>query len=284
MRTIPLLVRRYRVFALVRKTTYCTALRSLGAMPLQGDLDDRASLARISGLADTVLHFAPPQNSGSLDMRTRNLLSALSQSRFVIKRDSGLPKQLVYISTSGVYGDCDGNIVSESHRLNPQTARAQRRADAEKQIRSWAKRNQVRASILRVPGIYAEGRLPLSRLQQGVPCITDVDDSYTNHIQADDLARVVVAALRNGSACRVYHASDDSQMKMGEYFDAVANAFGIQRVPRISRVEAQRTLPESLLSFLNESRRLVNQRMKHELKVKLLYPTVADWLATTKHA
>jgi len=102
MRTIPLLVRRYRVFALVRKTTYCTALRSLGAMPLQGDLDDRASLARISGLADTVLHFAPPQNSGSLDMRTRNLLSALSQSRFVIKRDSGLPSSW-YISAPAAY-------------------------------------------------------------------------------------------------------------------------------------------------------------------------------------
>lgn len=275
-RTIPLLVRRYRVYALVRNTAYCAALRALGAMPLLGDLDDRTSLSRVAGLADTVLHFAPPQNCSTHDTRTRHLLAALSYGV--------LPKQLVYISTSGVYGDCRGAIVSETHPLVPQTAHSQRRVDAEKLIRNWAKHNQVRAGILRVPGIYAAERLPLSRLQQGTPCIIDSEDSYTNLIHADDLARIVVSVLRNGSACRVYHASDDSQLKMGEYFDAVANAFGLPNPPRISRAEAQRVLPESLLSFMNESRRLANLRMKRELKVKLLYPAVADWLVTIKHS
>lgn len=275
-RTIPLLARRYRVFALVRDTAYCASLRALGAIPLTGDLDSLSSLSRIAGLADTVLHFAPPQNSGARDKRTRHLLAALSHG--------AVPKQFIYISASGVYGDCRGAQVSETHPLDAQTLRAQRRADAEKQIRNWAKRNQVRASILRAPGIYAEDRLPLARLQQGTPCILDSEDSYTNHIHADDLARIVVAALRKGAACRVYHASDDSQMKMGEYFDAVANAVGLQHVPRISRAEAQHALPESLLSFMNESRRLTNRRLKRELKIKLLYPTVPDWLATIKHA
>lgn len=264
MRAIPLLAHRYRMCALVRKRAAGEKLRALGVLPIFGDLDDRTSLERIAGIADTVLHFAPPANSGTRDMRTRNLLAALSLGK--------LPGRLVYISTSGVYGDCCGAFVSEIHPLNPQTARAQRRADAEKQIRNWAGRNRVRASILRVPGIYAADRLPLDRLRQGLPCIADSEDSYTNHIHADDLARIAVAALRRGKVCRVYHASDDSRMKMGEYFDAVADMHGLPRAPRISRAEAQRVLPESLLSFMNESRQLDNRRMKRELKVNLRYP------------
>ena len=276
LRVIPLLKQGYQVFALVRNPAYCAGLRALGVVPILGDLDDRASLARISGLADAVLHFAPPPNAGTQDTRTRNLLSTLSQGK--------TPKRMVYISTSGVYGDCAGEWVSETHSLNAGTARAQRRMDAERQVRAWAKRNRVHASILRVPGIYAADRLPLSRLQQGTPGIIASEDSYTNHIHADDLARISVAALQRGRMCRVYHANDDSQLKMGEYFDSVADAFGLPHVPRISRDEARRVLSETLLSFMNESRRLSNRRMKRELKVKLRYPTVADLLATIKYS
>ena len=303
LRAIPLLKKSYRVFALVRESATClakcAALRALGVQPLLGDLDNRASLARIAGLADAVLHFAPPATTppltavGSLrsngvstgvplagarggregfdvDIRTRNLLSALSQGK--------LPEHLVYISTSGVYGDCAGAWVSETHPLNATSSRARLRVDAEMQIRAWAKRNQVHASILRVPGIYAAERLPLSRLQQGTPGIVDSEDSYTNHIHADDLARISIAALQYGKSCRVYHTSDDSHLKMGEYFDSVADAYNMPRVPRISRAEAQRVLSPMMLSFMNESRRLTNDRMKRELKVKLRYPTVADGL------
>jgi len=281
LRAMPLLKKGYRVFALVRDPARRAGLRALGVTPLLGDLDDRASLSRIAGLADAVLHLAPPPNNGVLDTRTRNLLSALSQSR---GRRRGLPRRMVYISTSGVYGDCGGAWVSETHPLSATSPRSQRRVDAEMQIRDWARRNRVNASILRVPGIYAQDRLPLSRIQQGIPAIIASEDSYTNHIHADDLARISGAALQRGKACRVYHASDDSHLKMGAYFDIVADAFGLPRVPRISRAEAQHVLPEMLLSFMNESRRLTNQRMKRELKVKLGYPAVADVLATLKHA
>lgn len=274
LRAIPLLRKGYRVFALVRDPARGAALRALGAIPLPGDLDDRTSLSRIAGLADAVLHLAPPPDSGALDTRTRNLLSVLSQG------SGSLPKRLVYISTSGVYGDCGGAWVSEIRPIHSTSARSQRRADAETQIRAWAKNNRVNASILRVPGIYAAERLPLNRLQQGTPGIIDSEDSYTNHIHADDLARISVAALQRGKMCRVYHACDDSELKMGEYFDRVADALGLPRVPRVSRAEAQQVLSPTLLSFMNESRRLTNQRMKKELKVKLAYPTVADFLAT----
>jgi nucleoside-diphosphate-sugar epimerase len=281
LRAIPLLKKGYRVFAMVRDPAKFAGLRALGAIPLLGDLDDRNSLERIAGIADAVLHLAPPPNTGMHDTRTRNLFGVLSHRR---GRTSNLPKRLVYISTSGVYGDCAGARVSETHSLKATSPRARRRVDAEVQVRDWAKRNGVNACILRVPGIYAADRLPLDRLQQGTPGIIGSEDSYTNHIHADDLARICVAALRRGKTCRAYHASDDSQLKMGEYFDRVADAFGLPRVPRISRAEAQQVLSPMLLSFMNESRRLTNQRIKHELKVQLLYPTVADLLATVKRS
>jgi nucleoside-diphosphate-sugar epimerase len=271
MRAIPLLAPVYKIYALVRNPGYFDKLRALGAAPLLGDMDDRNSLGRIRGWANSVLHLAPPPTSGPYDLRTRNLLSALSQGR--------PPQDFVYISTSGVYGDCGGAWVCESHPLNCTSLRSRRRADAERQIRAWARRNRVRASILRVPGIYEADRLPVGRLRQGTPGIFDEEDSYTNHIHADDLAAIIVAAFRRGKSCRVYHASDDSHLKMGEYFDQVADALRLPRVPRVSRSEAQRVLPESLLSFMNESRRLTNQRMKRELRVKLHYPTVAAFLA-----
>lgn len=289
LRTIPLLTKGYRVYALVRDPAKRAVLRALGVTPLLGDLDDRNSLVRIAGLADTVLHFAPPPNTPPLrrggregldvDTRTRNLLGALSKGH---RQRGSLPKRLVYISTSGVYGDCGGAWVSETHPLNSTSPRSRRRVDAEMQIRVWARRNRVSTSILRVPGIYAADRLPLSRIQQGMPGIIASEDSYTNHIHADDLARISVAALQHGKACRMYHASDDSQLKMGEYFDLVADAYRLPRVPRISRAEAQRVLSPMLLPFMNESRRLTNQRMKRELRVKLNYPTVSDLLITIK--
>ena len=273
-RIVPLLASRYRVYALMRNDTHKAWMREQGVTVISGDLDDRAKLSRIAGLADVVLHFAPPPGEGERDTRTSHLLAALAQS--------AVPKRFVYISTSGVYGDCSGARVSETHPLNPQSGRAQRRVDAEMQIRAWARRNGVNASILRVPGIYAEDRMPLDRLRISMPAIVAEEDSYTNHIHADDLVRIVIAALSRGKPNRVYHASDDSTMKMGDYLDAVADAYRLRRPPRVTRAKAQRELPDSLLSFLNESRQLDNERMKKELKLRLRYPTVADTLASIK--
>ena len=269
-RTIPLLKGRYRIYALIRNKMQRDALRATGVIPILGDLDDRQHLMKIAGLADVVLHFAPPPNTGTTDTRTRHLLAALSRS--------ARPKRFIYISTSGVYGDCGGTWVSETHPTNPQSARARRRVDAEARIRDWARQNHVNASILRVPGIYAEDRLPLERLRAGTPAIIAEEDSYTNHIHADDLARIVAAALSKGKPNRVYHASDDSEQKMGDYFDAVADAYHLPCPLRLPRDEVERVVSPAMWSFMNESRRLTNARMKQELKVVLRYPTVKDAL------
>jgi nucleoside-diphosphate-sugar epimerase len=284
LRVARLLPANHQLFGLLRNTSRQSELRAAGITPLVGDLDHLHSLSRLCGLAHTVLHFAPPpsatqesdasRQSPLIDSRTRNLLATLSRGR--------LPLRLIYISTSGVYGDCQGARVSETRKLHAQTARAQLRVSAEKQIRSWAKRTGVHASILRVPGIYSTERLPVERLKKGTPAIVDAEDGYTNHIHADDLAQCVIDALLRAKPNRIYHTVDDSRMKMGEYFDAVADACGLPHAPRITRTEAQNVLSPTLLSFMNESRRLTNTRMKQELKVVLRYPTVDDMLAKIK--
>jgi nucleoside-diphosphate-sugar epimerase len=269
-RLLPLLRDHYRIYALVRDPKNKSEWRAGGARPLVANLDDRRSLTRIGGLADVVIHLAPPLAGGNQDTRTTHLLAALSSGRS--------PKRFIYISTSGVYGDCGGDEVRETHRLATQSARAQLRVNAEQQVRAWASRRGVHACILRVPGIYAAERLPLERLRSGAPAIVAAEDSYTNHIHADDLARIIVAALRRGKSNRVYHAVDDEAMKMGAYFDLVADAYSLPRSPRLARDEVQRRVTPAMWSFMSESRRLSNVRMERELRVRLLYSTVADAL------
>ena len=172
------------------------------------------------------------------------------------------PASLVYGSTSGVYGDCAGERVDETRPLHPRTPRAQRRVDAERAVRHYGRAAHVRASILRIPGIYApdrEGGTPRERLLKRTPVLDAKDDVYTNHIHADDLARAVVAALWRGKPQRVYNASDDTELKMGDYFDLAADLYGLPRPPRVPRGTAQDELPLMLLSFMSESRRLDNR-------------------------
>ena len=273
LRAVPQLRDRYRIYALTHSRERVPLLRAHGMVPIAGDLDDAANLAGLAGIAHDVLHCAPPPNRGARDTRTAHLIAALAKGK-------SLPQQLVYISTSGVYGDCEGALVNETRPQRPQTARAQRRVDAERQLREWGRRSRVRVSILRAPGIYSEQRLPLARLQAGTPVLNAEEDAYTNHIHADDLARMAVAALRFGHPGRAYNASDDSLLKMGEYFDLVADRFGLPRPPRVSRAEASRRIAPNQLSFLNESRRLSNHRIKQELRLKLRYPTVRDGIST----
>jgi nucleoside-diphosphate-sugar epimerase len=182
------------------------------------------------------------------------------------------------VSTTGVYGDCGGDQFDETRPVAPKNSRAVRRVDAERVLRQWALRAHARLSILRVPGIYAADRLPLERLRQGTPALSAEEDVYTNHIHAEDLARIIALTLRRGASQRVYHTVDDSDMKMGEYFDVVADAFQLARPPRVSRPQLASQVSPMLLSFMSESRRLSNDRMQYELGVRLKYPTVAEFL------
>ena len=234
------------------------------------DLDRPGSLASLEP-ADAVLHCAPPPNSGASDTRTAHLLDAFDRRRI-------LPTRFVYISTSGVYGDCAGALVDESRESNPQSARAMRRVEAESRLALWCRARGAALVVLRAPGIYAADRLPLARLCDGTPVLRDADDVYTNHIHAEDLAQICVRALAEDAPAGVYNASDDSKLKMGEWFDLVADHAGLPRPARVARDAAAARLPPELLSFMRESRLLDNRRLKSTLGVRLRYPTVREGL------
>ena len=268
MRLLPLLCPRFRVFAVTRDAERIAPLRAAGAVPVLADLDQPASLARLRGLARYVVHLAPPRPEGKLDVRTRNLVAVLPAGA-----------RLVYVSTTGVYGDCGGALVDETRTVAPKNARAERRVDAERVLRAWARRSGGSVAILRAPGIYARERLPLKRLREGTPALRPEDDVYTNHIQADDLARIVALALFRARPGRVYHATDGTRLKMADYFDAVADAFGMPRAPRLARAELRAVVSPVLMSYMSESRRLDNTRMRRELGVRLRYPDVQHALA-----
>ena len=270
MRVLRLLRGRWRLIALTSSPARVESLRAAGAVPLLGNLDDAATLARLAGLTDAVLHLAPPQGMGHTDVRTRHLLQALARQ--------GRVRRIVYGSTSGVYGDCAGARFDETRAVNPATDRARRRVDAERQLRWFGRAFGVPVTLLRIPGIYAgdrEGGHPRERLARGAPVLVAEDDVYTNHIHADDLARACVAALHRGLPQRVLHVCDDTQMKMGDYFDLAADLCALPRPPRISREQASAQMSAMQLSFMGESRRLMNGRLKQELRLRLRYPTVA---------
>jgi nucleoside-diphosphate-sugar epimerase len=260
---------RVRLLALTSSVERVAPLRALGITPLLGNLDAPATLRRLAGLAHRVLHLAPPPGEGRADTRTR------ARARPASRRS--LPQALVYGSTSGVYGDCQGEVVNETRATHADSARAGRRVDAEKTVRFYGRSTSVHSSILRIPGIYAPDRpggTPRPRLEKGTPVLQASEDVYTNHIHADDLARACLAALWRGRPQRIYNVNDDTSLKMGDYFDLAAELYGLPRPPRISRAVANVQLPLLQLSFMRESRRMDNSRLKQELHLSLRYPTV----------
>ncbi|SPB18093.1 NAD-dependent epimerase/dehydratase [Caballeronia novacaledonica] len=312
MRALPLLRARAaapRVIALTHHPERAGELRAAGATPISGDLDLRRSLGRLAGLARDVLHLAPPQRDGDSDRRTRALIAALRRPRravargpkthwlhadragktsFIVpdglraatKRQTGPGTRFVYASTTGVYGDCAGAWIDETRPARPENERARRRVSAERQLRAAGARSGWRVSIARIPGIYAANRLPVARIEKGMPALIESDDVFTNHIHADDLAAILLRALARGRAQRVINASDDTDLRMADYFDRVADAYGLPRAPRISRREAEARLEPVTLSFMRESRRIANARLKRELRYVLRHPTVDDFLRT----
>jgi nucleoside-diphosphate-sugar epimerase len=312
LRALPLIRTRAampRVIALTHHPERAGELRAAGATPVPGDLDFPRSLRRLAGIAPNVLHLAPPPRDGETDRRTRALIAALRTRRRPVARGQkshwlhadragktsfivpeglcaamkrrarhGAPLRFVYASTTGVYGDCGGAWIDETRPARPDNERARRRVSAETQLRAAGVKSNWRVSIVRIPGIYAGDRLPLARIERGQPALIERDDVYTNHIHADDLAAILLRALARGRPQRIVNASDDTDLRMADYFDLVADAYGLPRAPRISREEAEARLEPVTLSFMRESRRLSNARLKRELGYALRHPTVGAFL------
>lgn len=261
------------VIGVVRGEAKAAWLQEGGVRPLLADLDDPLSLAALPTAGARVYYLAPPPGGGFSDPRVRNFCAAIGSER--------LPAKLVYVSTSGVYGDCGDLLVTEQTPVNPQTSRARRRLDAEQTLLAWGAERGVPVVILRVTGIYGPGRLPVARLAAGHPVLREEESPRTNRIHADDLAQVCVAAAEQAGHGEVFNVSDGEGGTMSQYFFAVADALGMPRPQAISLAEAKQSMNPLMLSYLSESRRMSNAQMLDRLGVKLRYPTLAAGLQAT---
>jgi nucleoside-diphosphate-sugar epimerase len=254
------------VTGLVRSAASVAELHTAGIEPLQVDLD--AAIPALT--AREVFYFAAPPAEGERDTRVQHFLAALANT----------PRRIVYISTSAVYGDCNGAWIDESQPLAPTTGRGRRRLDAERQLVAWADAHGSQWVILRVPGIYGPGKLPLARLQKGLPVLREADAPFTNRIHVDDLANICIAALQSEHHNTVYNVSDGHPGNMTDYFFRVADAAGLPRPAEIPRAEADAVLSAGMLSFLQDSRRMKNDKMLKELEIVLAYPDLDSGLGS----
>ena len=254
------------VTGVVRSQQSAELLAELSIVPIVADLDESSTVVALPVANNALFYFVPPPATGDSDLRLRNFLATLSMKK--------LPTRIVYISTSGVYGDCQGDWIDESQPLNPTSSRAKRRADAESALSEWSRETGCPAMTLRVPGIYGPGRLPLERLRAGLPLLREADSPYTNRIHVDDLAATCVAAMTRGVPGAVYNVSDGHPSNMTDYFNQIADYARLPRPPTVGRDEADAVLTSGMRAFMDESKRLVNRRMREELGVTLRYPNL----------
>ncbi len=258
------------VFGVARTEESLSTLRQQHIHVLSADLDNPDSLSNLTSKHSLLYYFAPPPTQGTEDTRMANFLASMDKDY--------LPAHLIYISTSGVYGNQQGQLINEQTPANPQVDRAKRRYHAEQQLQQWSKDHAVALTILRVGGIYGPNRLPLQRLKDQVPMLHENLAPQTNRIHADDLAQVCVAAAAKNAEGEIYNVSDGTNSNMTEYFNTIADACGLPRPPLVDWDEAEKTISKGMLSYLKESRRMDNSKMINELKITLKYPTLKDGL------
>lgn len=265
------------VRGLARSEQNATRLQAEGIEPVRGDLEQPQTLVDLPTADAVTFYFAAPPSQGESDPLLGNFLAALDTSAPAAK-----PAKLILISTTAVYGDCQGAWVTEQQALQPQTSRGRRRLDAEQRLQAWASKNAVPFVILRVAGIYGPGRLPVARLEAGAPILAPGESPFSNRIHQDDLAQVCVAAAEKARSGEVYNVSDGKPGTMSQYFMDIATALDLPPPPVVSRAQAEQVMSAGMLSYLQESRRLDNQKMREELGVSLRYPDLAAGLAALK--
>lgn len=262
------LARRYRamgwpISGLVRSEGSRPALLEAGIDAIRHDLDGTVAAPPLPA-ADVWFYLAPPPRKGNRDTRLAAFLPTVT----------AMPRRLIYLSTTGVYGDAGGAWVDETAPLNPGTERAWRRADAERRLADWCRHANVEFVTLRVAGIFKPHALPLRRLRERVPIVRGVKNQYTNRIHIEDLIDVLMAAATRAPDGGVYNVADNDPLPMADYLDALADHFGLPRPPGVSREQADQVISAGMLSYLDESRRIDNRRMREELGVALRYPTL----------
>lgn len=259
------------VAALARGDASQLRLKKAGISAVAGDLDQPETLVHLPAGDTDLYYFAPPPGHGTTDPRLRAFLRAMEAGP--------MPRRIVYISTTGVYGDCAGEWVTEARPPNPQADRSRRRLDAESGLLDFRSKTGVSVVILRVPGIYGPGRLPVERLRSRAPVVQESEAPYSNRIHADDLAPIAVAAMRRGRDGEVYNVSDGHPTTMTDYFNRVPDLLGVPHPPALPLAEASARVSEGMRSYFAESRRLDNRKMLEDLGIELRYPDLDRGLA-----
>ncbi|ALG68288.1 SDR family oxidoreductase [Beggiatoa leptomitoformis] len=257
------------VMALVRSTESNRRLQEADIMTVPGDLDRPSFLTELPTEQTILYYFAPPPATGITDPRITHLLNAFSPTE--------LPAKIVYISTTGVYGDCGGDWVTEARPTNPQTDRARRRVDAENTLTQWCDKQKIPLVILRVAGIYGAGRLPIERLKQKTPVLAEALSPFSNRIHVDDLVEVCLIA-GDSDVTGIFNVTDGNPTTMTDYFNHVADALKLPRPPVVDKAAAQTELSTEMLSYLAESKRISNEKMRTVLEVELFYPDLKSGL------
>jgi nucleoside-diphosphate-sugar epimerase len=257
---------RYDVTSLVRSAERAAELARLGVRALAIDLDRVRPGTTIPESLDleAIVYLTPPPVLGESDLRLDRFLQLASVP----------PQTFVYMSTTGVYGDTAGAVVDESSVVQPRTDRARRRISAEEMTRVWCTERRVRRVVLRVPGIYGPDRLPLERLRHFDPVVREREAGINNRIHVDDLVEACACAITNSEARGVYNVTDGQPLSSTTFINMVAKAAGLPVPPQVPMEEAQLTFSPERLSFLNESRRVSNERMLKHLGVVLKYADV----------
>lgn len=263
------------VMGLVRSEESVGRLEQAGISSVLIDLEEAFGLEGVLSDGVTLLYLAPPPTEGETDPLIRRFLAAIPAD--------APPEKLVLLSTTAVYGDCHGEWIDETQPVNPQTARGRRRLDAEQAAREWSIETGVAVVILRVGGIYGPGRLPLARIEKGLPILKETESPFTNRIHQDDLAQICMAAAESGKAGEVYNVSDGQPSTMSRYFKDIAQAHGLPMPPEVSLEEAQQVMSAGMLSYLKESRRLDNRKLVEELGVVLQFPNLEAGLKSALH-
>ena len=259
------------VAAIVRTAESAERLNREGIAALSADLEN--DCPRTGTLRGRVLYwFVPPQPEGDKDRRLRCFIQCAAES-------GERPSRVVLISTTGVYGDCQGEWVSEDRALAPRTGRARRRVDAEQVMRRWCQVHNIPMVALRVPGIYGAGKLPLKRLREGLPVLAPELAPWSNRVHVEDLNSVCLAAARIEHPLPVYNVSDDHPSTMTDFFFSVADATGLPRPPVVDKQEATAALSAEMRSYLAESKRIDNTRMREHLGVDVRYPDLRSGLS-----
>lgn len=249
----------------VRGADSVTLGQAQGIEMRQGDMDAGSFFPRNAFEGRDIFWFAPPPSSGSVDSRLRRFLLAVQSA----------PRRIVLISTTGVYGDSKGAWIDENTPAQPNNERSIRRLDAETALRDWMQQYKGDGVILRVPGIYALDRLPLERLKRGEPVVKAEEAPWTNRIHADDLAMIAKVAMEQAPKGAIYNATDGNPSTMTEYFNQIADYAGLPRPPQMSLEEAKQVLSAGMVSYLQESRRIRNDKLLNELGITLQYPNLA---------